>query len=372
MSTRGRPTSQAAAFVLVTRVWLCRPGHPFARRVCFDSAGALVDKGRVGGQARQPCMAIDTVDLVPAGSSRFWVFVGCTMCLVCTGGIMSGLTVGMYSLEEIDLKTHEKGGKRARRQCRWIRYALRKQNRLLCTLLIVNTTANMALPMFLEAIVPPWASLLLSVSAVLLFGEVLPQALCIGPRKVVIIAWLAPLVRLLLFVIYPVAKPISMLLDRALGKGTPQTAPESRSPQAPRPPPTTSRTNDDAAPVSPGSDHSQRWARLLDRAVYELHGARSYEIQILPLNGAPHRISGEAAPPNVGDASELTECEKGVQQLGDFGAKAAGRAAEEPSDDVAALRSAIGEGGNKHRRCHGSALLAEANPVPSDAPMFAL
>ena len=179
---------------------------------------------------------------------------------------MSGLTVGIYSLEEADLKQYEKQGTGEKKRGRWIRYALRKQNRLLCTLLIVNTTVNMALPMFLESIVPAWASLIMSVTLVLMVGEVMPQALCISPSKVLIIAWcaangpnravasahpphrrsrtppsgyssgvkaashtlpiprrrLAPLVRLLLFVVYPVAKPISMLLDYAIGKGTSQ------------------------------------------------------------------------------------------------------------------------------------------------------
>ena len=63
----------------------------------------------------------------------------------------------MAPVQESDLKQHEKRGPRAHRQIQLVRYALRKQNRLLVTLLFVNTTSNMALPMFLEVrvIAPP-------------------------------------------------------------------------------------------------------------------------------------------------------------------------------------------------------------------------
>ncbi len=53
-----------------------------------------------------------------------------------------------------------------------------QHHKLLVTLLLVNALAMEALPLFLDVIVPAWVSILLSVSFVLLFGEIIPQALC--------------------------------------------------------------------------------------------------------------------------------------------------------------------------------------------------
>jgi hypothetical protein len=51
-----------------------------------------------------------------------------------------------------------------------------KRHRLLVTLLLINSLANEALPLFLDKIVPSHVAILLSVTAVLIFGEILPTA----------------------------------------------------------------------------------------------------------------------------------------------------------------------------------------------------
>jgi len=58
---------------------------------------------------------------------------------------------------------------------------------------------------------------LVSVTAVLLFGEILPQAVCTGPSQLRIAAASVCLVRILLVVTFPVAWPIARLLDCILG-----------------------------------------------------------------------------------------------------------------------------------------------------------
>ena len=49
---------------------------------------------------------------------------------------------------------------------------------MLCTLLIGNAIAMEALPIFLDRMVGPIIAILLSVTCVLLFGEIIPQAVC--------------------------------------------------------------------------------------------------------------------------------------------------------------------------------------------------
>ncbi|KAL5995871.1 hypothetical protein ACLOJK_025943 [Asimina triloba] len=93
---------------------------------------------------------------------------------------------------------------------------VQKQHQLLVTLLLCNAVAMEALPICLDKIFHPAVAIILSVSFVLVFGEVLPQAICtryglaVGANFV----WL---VRILMIVCYPIAYPIGKLLDCLLG-----------------------------------------------------------------------------------------------------------------------------------------------------------
>jgi metal transporter CNNM len=52
------------------------------------------------------------------------------------------------------------------------------QHFLLVTLLLCNAAAMEALPLFLDRLADPVTAILISVTAVLVFGEILPQAVC--------------------------------------------------------------------------------------------------------------------------------------------------------------------------------------------------
>lgn len=75
-----------------------------------------------------------------------------------------------------------------------------------------------ALPIFLDAIVPSVWAIIISVTAVLFFGEVIPQAICTGPSQLIIAEKVAPFVKLLMFVLGIVCYPLSRLLDLVLGE----------------------------------------------------------------------------------------------------------------------------------------------------------
>lgn len=49
---------------------------------------------------------------------------------------------------------------------------IRRHHLLLVTLLLANSVAMETLPLFLDRLVPSWAAVLVSVTAILLFGEV--------------------------------------------------------------------------------------------------------------------------------------------------------------------------------------------------------
>ncbi len=77
----------------------------------------------------------------------------------------------------------------------------------------MNALANEALPLFLDELVPSYVAVILSVSFVLFFGEIIPSAIFTGPNQLAISSKLAPLVRLVLVLLAPLAWPIAKLLD---------------------------------------------------------------------------------------------------------------------------------------------------------------
>uniref|UniRef100_A0A0E0KHC4 CNNM transmembrane domain-containing protein n=1 Tax=Oryza punctata TaxID=4537 RepID=A0A0E0KHC4_ORYPU len=135
--------------------------------------------------------------------AAFFEHVVIIVVLVLFAGLMSGLTLGLMSLSLVDLE---------------ILPVVKNQHLLLCTLLICNAAAMEALPIFLDSLVTAWGAILISVTLILLFGEILPQSIC-SRYGLAIGASVAPLVRVLVWVCFPVAYPISKLLDHVLGKG---------------------------------------------------------------------------------------------------------------------------------------------------------
>ncbi|XP_057976959.1 DUF21 domain-containing protein At2g14520-like isoform X2 [Malania oleifera] len=95
---------------------------------------------------------------------------------------------------------------------------VKNQHLLLCTLLICNAAAMEALPIFLDGLVSAWGAILISVTLILLFGEIIPQSVC-SRHGLAVGAAVAPVVRMLVWICYPVAYPISKLLDFLLGHG---------------------------------------------------------------------------------------------------------------------------------------------------------
>ncbi|CAK9881113.1 unnamed protein product [Sphagnum jensenii] len=156
---------------------------------------------------------------VEPGTSSFYVYIVVIVGLVLFAGMMSGLTLGLMSLGLVDLEVLVKSGQPSdRKHAAKILPVVKNQHLLLCTLLIGNALAMEALPIFLDAIVNTWGAILISVTLILAFGEIAPQAIC-SRFGLAVGAALAPVVRVLLVIFFPVAFPISKLLDLILGKG---------------------------------------------------------------------------------------------------------------------------------------------------------
>ncbi|KAJ1396579.1 CNNM, transmembrane domain [Sesbania bispinosa] len=149
--------------------------------------------------------------------TEFFIRILIIVVLVIFAGLMSGLTLGLMSLSLVDLEVLAKSGTpHDRKHAAKILPVVKNQHLLLCTLLICNALAMEALPIFLDSLVVAWGAILISVTLILLFGEIIPQSIC-SRYGLAIGATVAPVVRLLVWICSPVAYPISKLLDLLLG-----------------------------------------------------------------------------------------------------------------------------------------------------------
>lgn len=137
--------------------------------------------------------------------------------LVVLSGLFSGLTIGMFSISISALERKIRlGDKRA------IKIFPIRQNGslLLCTLLLGNVAVNSAMAIFLGSISTGFIAGLISTGLIVVLGEIFPQAifaryaLSFGAATI----WI---VKIFIYLFYPIAKPLSILLDTLLGKEIP-------------------------------------------------------------------------------------------------------------------------------------------------------
>jgi len=139
-----------------------------------------------------------------------------SLVLLCMSGLFSGLTLGLLGLDPVSLKIVANGDTENAEYAKKIMPIRKEGNLLLCTLLLGNVAVNSALAILLANFAGGIAGFMLSTAFIVIFGEIIPQAICsryalyIGSKVI----WI---VRILIFLIYPLAWPISKVLDCILG-----------------------------------------------------------------------------------------------------------------------------------------------------------
>ncbi|XP_073526195.1 uncharacterized protein [Phyllobates terribilis] len=148
-----------------------------------------------------------------------WWFIYAAICcvLVIFAGIMSGLTLGLMSISLVDMEILKQSGTPTeKKQAATILPVLQKQHQLLVTLLLCNAAAMEALPIYLDKLFNQYVAIILSVTFVLAFGEVIPQSICTRYGLAVGANFIC-LVRVLMVICCPIAYPIGKVLDFLLG-----------------------------------------------------------------------------------------------------------------------------------------------------------
>eukprot|EP00581_Thalassiosira_minuscula_P012610 CAMPEP_0183730174 /NCGR_PEP_ID=MMETSP0737-20130205/32150_1 /TAXON_ID=385413 /ORGANISM="Thalassiosira miniscula, Strain CCMP1093" /LENGTH=657 /DNA_ID=CAMNT_0025962595 /DNA_START=1 /DNA_END=1974 /DNA_ORIENTATION=+ len=141
---------------------------------------------------------------------------------VVVAALAAGLTMGLLSLDPLSLEIKRRASldpEERKRSAELLPLLVghSKRHRLLVSLLLMNSIANEALPLFLDELCPSkYASIIVSVTLVLFFGEIVPSAFFTGPNQVEVAAKLVPLVKFVMFFLTPIAVPIAKLLDKVL------------------------------------------------------------------------------------------------------------------------------------------------------------
>jgi metal transporter CNNM len=130
---------------------------------------------------------------------------------------MSGLTVGLLGIDELELEIMLSSGTPEQKlTAKKILGVINNHHLLLVTLLLANSLAMETLPLFLDQLFTPEITIILSVTLVLAFGEVIPQAFCTGPNQIKIARCMVPVVQVLVVLFFPISYPISKALDYIL------------------------------------------------------------------------------------------------------------------------------------------------------------
>lgn len=164
----------------------------------------------------------DADDLCPSQSFikdlPFSVQLLVLIILLLFSALFSGLTLGLMTLDLTGLEIVMAGDDvEAKKYAKDI-YPIRKDgNLLLCTLLLGNVAVNSLMSIFSAEIFDGTVGFILSTFLIVIFGEIIPQALCsryalrIGSATV-------PLVKIIRCLFWIIAWPLAKALDLALGR----------------------------------------------------------------------------------------------------------------------------------------------------------
>ncbi|CAK5282672.1 unnamed protein product, partial [Mycena citricolor] len=153
-------------------------------------------------------------------SPEFWEKISISAVLVLLGGVFAGLTLGLMGLDELHLKvlaaaSDDEDEKRNAKKV--LKLMQKGRHWVLVVLLLGNVIINESLPIFLDsAIGGGIAAVAISTAMIVIFGEIIPQAVSVR-YGLAIGAACAPFVLGLMYVFAPIAWPIAKLLDTVLG-----------------------------------------------------------------------------------------------------------------------------------------------------------
>ncbi|KAN0120191.1 DUF21 domain containing protein [Hyaloscypha variabilis] len=149
-----------------------------------------------------------------------WLYLAVAAVLVLLGGAFAGLTIALMGQDGVYLQVIATSGEGKEQRHAQKVYSLLQKGKhwVLVTLLLSNVIVNETLPIVLDrSLGGGWPAVLGSTVLIVIFGEVIPQSVCVR-YGLSIGAYMAPFVLGLMWILAPVAWPTAKLLDKLLGE----------------------------------------------------------------------------------------------------------------------------------------------------------
>ncbi|KAL4636015.1 metal transporter CNNM4-like isoform X1 [Arapaima gigas] len=148
-----------------------------------------------------------------------WLQVILISFLLVLSGMFSGLNLGLMALDPMELRIVQScGTEKEKKYARKIEPIRRKGNYLLCSLLLGNVLVNTTLTILLDDLIGSGlGAVVASTIGIVIFGEIVPQALC-SRHGLAVGANTILLTKLFMLLTFPLSYPISKLLDCVLGQ----------------------------------------------------------------------------------------------------------------------------------------------------------
>ena len=173
-------------------------------------------------------------DIIDTNHSPNWTamiinIIGSLLC-VTFFAVISGLFLGFLTLDSIDLQIIQRSSLDVdeRMYATSLLPLVKRRHQILVTLELMSALAYETLPIFLDALVPSWVAVLLSVTIVMVFGEIIPSGIFMGPNQLYLAYHMVPLMSFLLWIFTPLATPLVKLLDYLTDTDEDDTDPYSR------------------------------------------------------------------------------------------------------------------------------------------------
>ena len=107
--------------------------------------------------------------------------------IVLFAGLMSGLTVGMLSIDTLALELKMRNGTDyERKAAAELLPVISNHHLLMVSLLLANAAAMEALPIFVHMMLNELQSIIASAIAILFLGEIIPMSITTGPNQIAI------------------------------------------------------------------------------------------------------------------------------------------------------------------------------------------
>ncbi|XP_038589351.1 metal transporter CNNM4 isoform X1 [Micropterus salmoides] len=148
-----------------------------------------------------------------------WLQIILILFLLVLSGMFSGLNLGLMALDPMELRIVQScGTEKEKKYARKIEPIRSKGNYLLCSLLLGNVLVNTTLTILLDDLIGSGlGAVVASTIGIVIFGEIVPQALCsrhglaVGANTIMV-------TKFFMLLTFPLSFPVSKLLDVLLGQ----------------------------------------------------------------------------------------------------------------------------------------------------------